>query len=180
MSETLTLKTQNQPTVFNKEMVIGTFLVPIPIIGSVIGGMVGKRRMEQENVSGKTVSNDPSRINKDAVLGGLLGLIGGSIASNVLVAAAVMITGAPVGAAIGAAAVATWAAGGLIGAAIGSNHGVKQELHEFKTAKNQHQSKNIAHAVAQAMEHQMGGHEVSHDHVKKLEAQRAHTHEHAR
>ena len=69
----------HSPSMFNKEMAIGTMLglsVPIPGVNvltalgiaggaGLIGGLIGKNRMKKEEVEGKLVSNNPSGWNND-------------------------------------------------------------------------------------------------------------------
>ena len=92
MAETLTLKTNHQPSFFNRDMVLGALIggpllafVPLPaaglLIGGALGGWLGKRREENENLHGKKVG-EPTFWNKKALIGGLLGWLGSSISAG--------------------------------------------------------------------------------------------------
>ena len=70
MSEALVLKKTDAPSYFNKEALIGTLLVPG--LGTIIGAMIGKSRMERERYEGKPVG-EPDFWNKDTLIGALLG-----------------------------------------------------------------------------------------------------------
>ena len=73
MAQQLTLKVNDEPTYFNKEMAIGTVIAPV--IGTLIGGYIGKRRMEKEKTEGRITTDEPSAWNKDTLLGAGLGRI---------------------------------------------------------------------------------------------------------
>lgn len=178
MVETLTVKTNDKPTMFNKEMAVGMILAALlPIatfpasliavgIGTLIGGRVGRSRMEYEQKYGKHVSSDPAYLRKDTIIGGYIGLATGAISSIVTVmttAAALAAFSVPVATATAAAVgvgIATIGIGALVGAHLGSRHGQKQELHEYQLAKAQQQlqqqqpqkSRDIEPQVEQAVQ----------------------------
>lgn len=81
MAEALVLKKNDSPTYFNKEALIGTLL--FPVVGTVIGAMIGKSRMEEEAKNGKVVTDKPSFWNKDTLLGGLVGNLVGCIGAAI-------------------------------------------------------------------------------------------------
>ncbi len=119
MKEPLILKTDEQPTIFNKEMVIGTLIAPG--LGTIVGGYIGKQRMEREAISGK-IMDKPSLANKDALLGWLAGgLVGG-------IAALVLATTAP------ALALVAMIATPVVGAVIGARRGKETQGIEYAQA----------------------------------------------
>jgi len=148
MTQELRLKTNAEPTIFNKEMVIGTLI--FPIVGTFIGGWIGKNRMAREQREGRPVSATPSFWNKDTLLGGLLGsylVMGVSFALD--------ITG-PVGQVLGAI---VSLAGVVAGAYIGGKHGEKRMEREYEQARQQQVvqqiSQNVSPEMAQAVEYRM-------------------------
>jgi hypothetical protein len=183
MAQQLTLRKNETPTVFNKEMAIGivTGLMVLPhalffaAIGGIIGGIMGKSRMQKEQMQGKTVSDSPSFWNKNTLLGGMLGsnlglLIGVGISMAIIGVTAG--AGTPVAAAIAAGETATakillakiapavigtmltsWLGGTAIGAWIGGKHGQSVEREEFAHAAAQQQmSQEKSRAPAQEVE----------------------------
>lgn len=162
MAETLVLKKNESPTYFNKEALIGTLLAPG--LGTIIGAMIGKSRMESEATSGKVVTDKPSFWNKDALLGGLLGdLVGAGIIIAVVGIGAVssIVAGAaPV--VLGATAVAAglgWAASVAAGVYLGGKSGEASQKKEFEEAKQQtivdHISHKVSPEVGKAVEYSM-------------------------
>ena len=161
MSEALILKKTDAPTYFNKEALIGTLLVPG--LGTIIGAMVGKSRMEDEAKSGKVVTDQTSFWNKDALMGGLLGdLVGGAIFASVVGIGAItaVLTGVPV--VFGAGAVAAglgWAASVAVGTYLGGKSGEASQKAEFEEAKQQtiveHLSHTVSPEVGKAVEYSM-------------------------
>ena len=131
----LTLAVHDEPTMFNKEMAIGTFFGPI---GMLIGGWIGKSRMSNELKYGKVVG-EPSGWNKDAALG----FLGGNLLGGIV--AAIMVAG---GAVAGIAALLPLAAG-VAGGFMGAHHGEAAEFAEYQKAAT-------IHSVAQAQEHAKG------------------------
>jgi hypothetical protein len=161
MAEALVLKKNESPTYFNKEALIGTLLAPG--IGTIIGAMIGKSRMEEEAVNGKVVTDKPSFWNKDALLGGLLGdLVGAAIFVAVvgITAVSALVTGAPV--VLGAGAIAAglgWAASVAAGVYLGGKSGEVSEKKQFDQAKQQtivyHISQTVSPEVGKAVEYSM-------------------------
>lgn len=83
MHQPLKLQTHHNVTIFNKDMMLGALvglIVPgfgpvalgAAAVGALIGGFVGKNRLEKENHEGKVVTT-PTYLNKDTLIGGLLG-----------------------------------------------------------------------------------------------------------
>lgn len=161
MAQELTLKTNKEPSWFNKEMAIGALIgiaspVGLGIVGlatlagAAIGGVIGKNRMEKEKVEGKTVSDKPSFWNKDSAIGGLLGYMGGAIGagftlvSSLIGAGVAVEAGMTAGALIAAAATGALVAAGVVwagsialGTFIGGRRGQKVEREEFAQAAAQ-------------------------------------------
>ena len=145
MSEPLVLKSDTPPTIFNKEMVIGTLL--LPVFGTIIGAVVGKRRMERENTVGKLVDEKPGFWNMDTLLGGL---IGGTVGSLLLA-----LTG-PVGLAVEGVLLL---GGTIAGAYLGGKAGEKRQEAEYDQARQQtivrNLSASVSPEVAKAVEYTM-------------------------
>jgi hypothetical protein len=152
----LRLKKTDEPTIFNKEMALGFFTagllaagtggfaLPIVVFGTLIGGFLGKSRIENERHEGKVVSDKPSFWNKDTFLGGFLGHVAGNLVAGTIIAVAVgtlKITGTMLTTAMASTvapvAVAAIVAGTLLGAYIGGRHGQKVEREEFAEAAMQ-------------------------------------------
>ena len=145
------LQVYDTPTVFNKEMAIGA-LIGFGPIGMIVGGLVGKARMNSEKNNGKMVG-EPSAWNKDTILGGLLGGLAGA-------AVLALVAGTGFGLAAGMAAyLGGMAAGGFIG----GQHGKGVQQAEYYKAIDQEQyfarqsGQGLAQAPAQDM--QQPGHE---------------------
>lgn len=100
MAEALTLKTNEEPTIFNKEMAIGTFIEPG--LGTIVGGIIGKKRMEREQTHGRQIDT-PSYLNKDALLGCMVGGVIGAIAGLGILSVPFGLIGASIGVVIGGA-----------------------------------------------------------------------------
>lgn len=187
MSEPLILKKNETPTYFNKEAAIGFFIGGGPI-GALVGGFMGKSRMESEAITGKVIK-EPSFWNVDTLLGGLIGLnlgvIAGAITHVALAAAAVataaptlttaaMISATPL-ALVGLAAIPLMgAAGAALGAYLGGESGMEEMKQEQLQAIAQQTSRaqSYGRAPQQQVEY---NHEVSQDHAKKLQEDRART-----
>lgn len=98
-----------EPTFFNREMALGTYI--FPVVGTIIGGFIGKSRMESEQATGILVK-PPSRMNITA----LNGFLYGSMVSA-FVSMAVLTIGGPaavlgaIGILIGGTALAAFAGG---------------------------------------------------------------------
>lgn len=140
----LLLKKSAPPSMWNTEMasgaLIGTAITPIigTAIGAYVGGAMGKARMEREYDVGKDVHN-PTAWNKEAVLGSMLGLLGGSIAAigTFFIGAAIgtMLGGPPTGIAAGyITAAATSLGGGIVGGLIGGASGKRDMEKDYQTA----------------------------------------------
>jgi MFS family permease len=154
----LTLKKNDTPTIFNKEMAIGflgasLFTVLLPTIGgallllgasTLIGGLLGKGRMENEKSDGKTVSDKPPFWNKSTIIGGLIGLKAAGLVGvatgliGVGAGVAVATVAPPVGAGLAilglVAAAASMIISPILGAYIGNKHGRDEERKEFAEA----------------------------------------------
>jgi uncharacterized protein YcfJ len=150
MAEELRLRVTDQPTWFNKEMAIGTLI--FPIVGTLIGGYIGKNRMQKELVEGRRVSSEPSFWNKDTLL---FGLLGGTVTSMLTFGLAVSGPG-------GLIAAAAMELGGMaVAGYFGGKAGEKRQVQDFQEAKKQHIvgqvsqniSPEIAEAVGYTMEH---------------------------
>jgi hypothetical protein len=164
MAQELTLKTHHNPSVFNKDMLLGGLLgtVAMPVvgtlIGAIIGGSIGKTNQEKENENGKRVG-DPSFWNKDTAIGGLIGsFVGSAIGAVAMFALAA--GGAPVLAAAGlAAAGVAWMGATALGAYIGGKAGEKRQAREYEEAKHQtivnHISNKVSPEVGKAVEYSM-------------------------
>jgi fluoride ion exporter CrcB/FEX len=120
----VTLRVNETPTIFNKEMAIGFLL--FNVVGALIGGFIGKERMASEASEGRQLGT-PSFWNKEAAIGGLLGahlgvavaFIAASLATPVLATAIASV------AVVGA---------GLIGLTIGGTWGKRQQEREYALA----------------------------------------------
>ncbi len=185
MSEQLTLKTNNSPSYFNKDTLLGgllSYVVGGIVLnafipgggliaaagGAIIGGMMGKNRIEDENKNGKKVG-EPTAWNKDTAIGGLLGFVGAGIAvavTLVLGAGATLAAAAAAPAAVPAAAIGTLVAMGaallgapIVGAFIGGKIGKNRQTHEVEDSKKQtiveHLSKTVSPEVGKAVEYSM-------------------------
>ena len=148
MTQTLKLKVIDEPTMFNKEMAIGTLI--FPVVGTLIGGWIGKNRMARELREGREVTDKPSFWTKDTLVGGLLGGLLVEVLSFALVGVA------PIGEVIGAL---SWIGGTVAGAYIGGNTGKSRQTADFEQAKQQaiaeHLTRNAPPEVAQAVEYSM-------------------------
>ncbi|MGO9108342.1 MAG: hypothetical protein ACLP9L_03835 [Thermoguttaceae bacterium] len=120
----LTLRVNETPTIFNKEMAIGFLLFNVP--GALIGGFMGKERMASEAREGRQLGT-PSFWNKDAAIGGLLGLHLGVAAAFIAASLATPLFAT----AIAAVAVA---GAGLIGLTIGGSWGKHWQKQEYAQA----------------------------------------------
>lgn len=143
MAQELILKTKDEPTFWNKEAAIG-LLVAFPV-GGIIGGFIGKNRMEKEKKAGKVVSDESSFWNKDTLLGGLIGNVGGAIAGGIIAAVALIgmaytgqvPTNAMADLVLTAGAGLAGMAGLAGGAYWGGNAGIERQKTEFEEAKSQ-------------------------------------------
>lgn len=139
------LMVNDEPTIWNKEMAIGTLL--LPIIGTVIGGYIGKNRMRQEKAEGRTVTNEPSGWNKDTLLGGLIGTSVGGVVGSILAAVAIGTFG-PAGA-IAAHGVGLLA-GMIVGGSIGAKFGKDRQLHDYEQSVEQDRQHTIKEAMGRS------------------------------
>ena len=176
MSETRVLKVKTEPTYFNQEMLIGTMF--FPVVGTVIGGVMGKRRMEDEKANGKVVSDEQSAWSKETIIGGWLGAIGGSLAGQIA-GAVVAVAINPVAGAIAFGAIAL--AGMGIGGSMGMSAGKQRQRQEFEQARQQLEERAIGGAIAQSQLLETSqGHGHGHNHTAALESQRSRSSEHVR
>jgi len=127
---TLTLPTNERPTFWNKDALLGFLIFFIP--GMLIGGFIGKHRMERDLVQGKEVK-PPHLFNKDAAIGALLGLTLVSCLAFTIPFSALFISSA-------IAAVA--------GGFIGGKHGEQQMAKEYAAAQQFAQQKNMSQGVS--------------------------------
>lgn len=161
MDKPLVLKTNAEPTYFNKEAAIGFLL--FPVVGTIAGAIIGKNRMENERAVGKVIK-EPSMFNKDMLLGTLLGGLAGSILfKGLLIAAAATASPALVTAAFGAALISP-----LIGAYAGG--GLGKEAMQQEMVMAQIQQREITPARTRDYD---AGINYSQDHAKTLDKQRA-------
>jgi hypothetical protein len=169
VTQTLILRTNEEPTFFNKEAVIG--FLAVPPLGAIVGGMIGKNRMEKEKTNGKIVS-EPSAFNKNALLGGLLGwAVGGLVASIAITPA--LATGTLSLAALGVTAASVFAVAAL-GATIGGKQGKAVQEKEYMLAVAQQREQQIEKtpSVAKSTTHEYG-HEVKTNHAATIQAEKA-------
>jgi hypothetical protein len=163
MAEPLKLKTNHKPSIFNSDMTLGVLLAavtPLGLVGGSLlagfalmgavglaGGLIGKARMVRENAEGKIVAA-PTRMNKEAALGGLAGMILGGLAGAMTAVGvallATMATGggaapglAVLGALMTPAMLAGHAIGGIAGAVMGGGYGKKRMAREYEAAVEQ-------------------------------------------
>ena len=174
MANTKILKVDAEPTIFNKEMVIGALMPGIGLpIGAIVGGIMGNSRMQREKLQGRIVSDEPSGWNKDAILGAELGGIGGVIAGIAAAATlAIMFTSmAPL------AGLVMW--GGYLtgmgaGAYIGSSQGIASERKDYEKAKHQEAERGISQAISQSQERGQGlEQQPSRNHAAQIETERS-------
>lgn len=142
MAEELRLETHAKPSGFNQDTLVGAligFAMPggliTAAIGAVIGGVIGKKQMEDEEQHGKKVSS-PNPWNKEALIGGLTGYIASTFVEGIVATAVIASTGTiGVGAAIGLMAIGL--AGPVIGGLMGSKAGERRQEIEYEVAKQQ-------------------------------------------
>ena len=174
MGDELVLNTHRNPTYFNKEMAIGAFLVPLfgggvisLVGGAVLGGLIGKQRIEREALAGKHIDEQHNWLNKDMLLGALIGhaigraLVFGALAmqiatSGIGTATSLATTMAIVTPLMPAAAFMVLAAS-AIGAFIGNKLDERHHAAEVAQAKQQtivrHVSRTVSPEAGQAMEY---------------------------
>lgn len=128
MDDKLILKTQDKPTIFNKDMLLYG-LVGLTAAGfaglaaaGLWGGYIGKKNIEKANSEGKEIGT-PSSFNKKMVIGGLIGAI---VAAPAIAAVGATVSGALIGAGIVA-----------VSAVIGGNIEKKEQQREFDQALQQ-------------------------------------------
>jgi fluoride ion exporter CrcB/FEX len=163
--EEVTLKVNETPTIFNKEMAIGFLL--FNVVGALVGGFIGKERMAREAQEGRRL-DAPSFWNKEAALGGLLGAHLGVAAAFIAASLATPIFAT----AIAAAAVA---GAGLIGLAIGGSWGKRQQERECALAVQQHgegQNDPMQSVVRDILREVQSEHVPSHRFAARVEAER--------
>ncbi|MDX1974900.1 MAG: hypothetical protein SFT92_04420 [Rickettsiales bacterium] len=168
MSETLRVPVNDEPSWFTKETAIG-FLMAGPL-GFLVGGYVGKQRMEREKLDGRIVEK-PSFWNKDMLLGGLLGGLVGSLgAVAVVVTAAIALHSAPILAFGGLASALGYLVGAAGGAYYGGTEGEKTMEQEYAQAVALHRAREPGRAplLEQTVER-----EPAISHQQRIEQQRA-------
>lgn len=153
MADTLKLRTNNTPTMFNPEMMLGGLIgamfggFPVMALtvatGALIGGWLGKKRLENENRDGKDVV-PPTGWNREAAIGGIAGHFIGQVAaamafigvSGVSLAGGTFPAEASLAPAAGAA-FASWLGSTAIGTWIGSRVGRRRMAQEYLMAAQQ-------------------------------------------
>lgn len=176
MVEPLILRKDDKPTYFNKEMAIGFFINPV--IGTIVGGIIGKKRMEHEFTEGKIVRK-PSAVNKSALLGGLIGANAGALVSMaVLMATTTAVSAAGIAAVGGLLPIAAIAmpAAIIIGAFIGGKKGKETQQNEYALAIQQSEEgirvePSIRRGLEQAYEQNLNQHHAEEILRKRAEAQ---------
>lgn len=145
MGERLVLKTNEKPSYFNKDTALGALLgttfLPIPIIGTiagaVVGGRIGKRRMEDDLLNGKVVEKG-SFWNKDTAIGSMLGMIGSVLVAGAgLVAASFFMDPLTAIAAVNPVLATAAIGGSMLGGFLGGMSGKAEADKEFEQAKIQ-------------------------------------------
>lgn len=116
----LRLPIKDEPTYLNKEAAIGFLLFNIP--GAILGGLLGKERMQRESRDGRLAS-EPTIWNKDMALGAAAGVF--LMSAGALVGALAAGFG---GFFLGAAATV------IVGAVIGGNYGKNRMAEERQEA----------------------------------------------
>jgi hypothetical protein len=166
MAEELRLKTNQNPSIFNRDMGLGAmialampmglFLAPV---GAIVGGFYGKNRIEKENTVGKVI-RQPSILNKDTLIGALTGKFVGSIVgiiigTGILAAKGVVLTAAgmaapaaiPIVATVGVLTFGIMAGFIALGAVVGGKAGKERMGHEYADAVSQHAAEMSASKV---------------------------------
>ena len=170
MADTLRLKTDQTPTIFNKDMAVGALLGNIlgralcmtlgggpasiafsglvsAVSSAYFSGQAGKRQMELDNEFGKAI-HKPKFWNKDALLGGLIGSVvaGFGLRAMLLLGTSTIVPGMAV-----AAITLTFASiiGGVI---VGGNAGKRHMEQELMQAMQQDHGKSHSMSPSRAME----------------------------
>jgi hypothetical protein len=191
MYEPLKLHTHHHVTLFNKDMLLGGlmgaflfaagpgFAVPavaLTAATSLIGGLIGRKRLQKENHEGKVVTT-PSLINKEAIIGGMAGAQVGLWVGLAAVATIVGLLVMPeLVAKVGAeaitkdmliqtlqesvnpliTAVGAWltsiASGAGLGAYVGAKAGYKRMAREFDMAQEQQRGNVLTRSPSQERE----------------------------
>jgi hypothetical protein len=115
--EQVTSRDDDKPTILNRGMVVGYLLFKIP--GALIGGLLGKERMEHEAQEVRQ-KDTPGILNQEAAIGGVLGVCLGIAVALLAVTLVPSIAGTALAARISAIAVAGT---GLTGLALGYSWG---------------------------------------------------------
>jgi hypothetical protein len=178
MAQELTLRTNDKPSFFNKELLIGGLaatvtaavglglLTPIGMAvvagGAIAGSVIGEKRMESEAILGKKVG-EPSFWNKDTLLGGLLGAVASPlpaiVTAAITVSLAAVLLPALIPTALSIGLIGGTAASIATGAYVGGKLGELNQTKEYQAAKEQtivnNISKEVSPGVAQAVEYAM-------------------------
>jgi len=146
MNEPIILKTNETPSYFNKEIVLGALLgsstenPSLIVLGTVIGAFIGENRMAREKEYGKIVDLKTS-VSKDALLGAIVGgQMGAGIAALALRASGM----ANLSLRKKAIITATGLAGMVVGTYTGSKYGKKAYDKEYATAMLQQQQRQVS------------------------------------
>lgn len=188
MAEPLTLQPNYTPTIFNRDMAIGALLVAaipftaplgvglaVTAAAGVLSGLLGKIRMERENVEGKKAKT-PSMWNKKTLIGGLIGINAAQVIGPIASAVTTLLvaTGSP------AASLLAMGAGLLAGGAsviiptlVGGRMGQVEMEHEYQTALLQNIAKQETknRTLPPELEVAMSA-SLSPEYVKKLQSER--------
>jgi len=179
MAQELILKTDKEPTFWNKAAAIGAlgglligrtvgkvafsggFLSTSVLVGGAIGALalggiasaLGKSAMKKEGESGKKIGT-PSFWNRDTALGALI-----AIGANAIISTALAVTAVTLPAVVTIPLVIAQIAAPFVGAFIGGKAGEKRQLAEYEQANNQrvvqHISQTVSPEVGQAVEYAM-------------------------
>ena len=129
-----------EPTAWNKSAAVGAiagglvFPVVGHIAGAVIGGQMQKEKMQKELASGHVVE-EPTALNKDAIIGGFIGSIAGGLLGAAVFFGAAAATGGVVPVVALLAATALSVGGTILGAMQGGKQGKEAMEQEYAAAQ---------------------------------------------